>query len=121
MKQTGRTWWPRDLSRSQYKVSPDKTGHCFAISFSPGWACIHATLVEGHSQELLNGKTTRGIAAQGTKQHTYTANLNWPTLGDETRKRNIPIEAGIFVENGCLSFWRKAYGVWHSTGVICRA
>jgi len=113
--------WPLDLSRSQYKVSSDKIARCFAISFSPAHGCVFATLVEGNCQELLNGQTTAGTIAEGRKQHTYKANLDWTTLGDETRKRNIPIQAGIFVENGCLSFWRKADGEWHSTGDICCA
>lgn len=116
--------WPVDLSRSAYRVSPDETMPCFAMSFSPGCATVNATLVEGHAQELVEMPTRSYLqvagTGQGKKQHAYKANLNWPTLGDETKNWNYPIQAGLFVEKGCLSFWRKAEGAWHSTGVICR-
>eukprot|EP00746_Dinoflagellata_sp_MGD_P021541 gnl/MRDRNA2_/MRDRNA2_150317_c0_seq1.p1 gnl/MRDRNA2_/MRDRNA2_150317_c0~~gnl/MRDRNA2_/MRDRNA2_150317_c0_seq1.p1 ORF type:complete len:323 (+),score=37.06 gnl/MRDRNA2_/MRDRNA2_150317_c0_seq1:79-1047(+) len=116
--------FPVDLSRSKYKASSNEDIGFFAISFSPGCATANASLVEGDSPELvdmINGSSLQVAGnAREKKQHTYRATLKWPTLGDETQNWNFPIQAGVFVENGCLSFWRKADDVWHSTGEICR-
>jgi len=107
--------WPLDLSLSQAQQPKDKRR--FAISFSPGSAITKATLVEGNSQELLGGEITRRA-----KEHcSYIACLNWMTLGNEKRGWNFPIQAGFFLENGCLSLWRKEGKDWHSSGVICQA
>merc|ERR1719265_91588 len=112
--------WPLDLSRSQAQgVSQDKT--CFAISFSPGCAFSNATIVEGNSSQLLGGAITTCTHDGRSEKCSFRAKLNWETLGDESESWNAPIQAGFFLENGCLSFWRKVAENWHSTGVICQA
>lgn len=107
-----------DMSRWQDGTSPLHSGRCFAMSFSPGCAVVYATLVG--FQELLGGQIITNSTDGHTQQNTYTANLNWPILGDETKAWNAPIQAGIFLEKGCLSLWRKADKHWHSSGIILR-
>eukprot|EP00746_Dinoflagellata_sp_MGD_P127363 gnl/MRDRNA2_/MRDRNA2_61954_c0_seq1.p1 gnl/MRDRNA2_/MRDRNA2_61954_c0~~gnl/MRDRNA2_/MRDRNA2_61954_c0_seq1.p1 ORF type:complete len:194 (+),score=16.65 gnl/MRDRNA2_/MRDRNA2_61954_c0_seq1:2-583(+) len=111
--------WPLDLSHSQAQVP--KAKRCFAISFSPGRAMTRATLHEGNSQELLSEAITTQTTDGCTEQGNYIAYLNWKTLGNEKHGWNVPIRAGLFLENGCLSFWRKTEEDWHSSGVICQA
>lgn len=124
--------WPLDLSRSQYRSQfkaaghglawpPADKEHCFAMSFSPGCSSVHASLVEGQSQELVEPpRSFLHGTRQDEKPHAWKAMLNWPSLGDETRKWNAPIQAGFYVKDGSLSLWRKVGTGWHSSGVICR-
>lgn len=113
--------WPRDLSCSQARMCQDN--RCFAISFSPGLAFSRAVLVEGNSPVLLDGDDGAIGGPVHFLRHSsvFTANLNWEILIDESQTWNAPIQAGFFLENGCLSFWRKVGEEWHSTGVICQA
>jgi hypothetical protein len=116
--------WPRDLSCSQAQIC--QGNRCFAISFSPGLAFSRAILVEGNSQELLAGDDGAvAVSPSHFMRHgsvmQLTANLNWEILGDERQKWNAPIQAGFFIENGRLSFWRQVEEAWHSTGVLCQA
>jgi len=106
---------------SKHLASSDCSERSFEISFSPGKTTAYAVLLQGNSQELMGGEITTCKAPIGTKHRAYTAYLNWPTLGDEMQSWNTKIQAGLFVENGCVSFFRNTEEGWHSSGVICRA
>merc|ERR1712048_970901 len=50
----------------------------------------------------------------------YMAWLRWDPLGDCSRKWNAPIHAGLFLEEGNLTFYRRwGNDCWHSSGIIC--
>lgn len=49
----------------------------------------------------------------------YTAYLNWDFIGDPSSKWNDPIQAGIFIENNQMTFFRGLPDGWHSSGLIC--
>merc|ERR1711879_254878 len=55
----------------------------------------------------------------GGPSNTRRANLKWQVLGKASSPWNRPIHAGIFLENGCITFYRQHEGNWHSSGIIC--
>jgi len=105
-----RQGWPYDLSR----------GHggsdAFAVSFSPatgGICATEAAIKPGEIQEL------RRPARNAPTKEYYMGTLKWSELGDCRLKWNAPIHAGIFLENGKLTFYRMWNdGRWHSSGVV---
>lgn len=104
-----------DLSRGQ-------GGDLFAVSFGPacGGVCATAAVVRG--PDGYDVPRPPGAAAG---REYYTAALKWEQLGDCSRRWTPPIHAGLFLEDGSLTFYRmrgrvKVKGAWHSSGVVCR-
>jgi len=109
-KKKVRHGWPYDLSRG-YGGSD-----AFAMSFSPATGGISATEAALKPEDI---DEHRGPASNGPRKEYYIGTLRWSELGDCRRKWNIPIRAGIFVENGKLTFYRMwTDGHWHSSGAV---
>lgn len=87
----------------------------FAIAYAPccGTLCATTAALQGES-------VPRPPGSKPEQQEYFRAALNWEPLGDWTRKWNAPVHAGLFIKNGCLTFYRRVTDTfWHSSGVIC--
>lgn len=92
----------------------------FAIAMSPSCCEVFANIVEGSSPKLPGLKSLPCPRGCTSCQCCFKAELNWQSETNKRAKWNPPIQAGLFLENGRLSFWRMFEdGQWHSSGVIC--
>eukprot|EP00404_Azadinium_spinosum_P019721 CAMPEP_0180489176 /NCGR_PEP_ID=MMETSP1036_2-20121128/38451_1 /TAXON_ID=632150 /ORGANISM="Azadinium spinosum, Strain 3D9" /LENGTH=196 /DNA_ID=CAMNT_0022497303 /DNA_START=92 /DNA_END=678 /DNA_ORIENTATION=+ len=98
--------WSGDLSRGQ-----GRSDTC-AISFDPSCGGLCAM------EAALEGQDIPRPASINSDQGYYMATLMWDWLGDCSRKKNAPINAGLFLADGTLTFYRRWGKCWHSSGII---
>ena len=108
--------WSSDLSRSQDE------GALFAMAFNPGSCSVHASIDGAGPVQLHDYGVNSSSSSHPTSPGFYRAALNWPPMGDDSAKWNLPIHAGLFLENGSLTLYRlNGNGpFWHSSGIICK-
>mmetsp|Transcript_84910 Transcript_84910/g.150372 ORF Transcript_84910/g.150372 Transcript_84910/m.150372 type:complete len:291 (-) Transcript_84910:139-1011(-) len=107
------------IPESSHDWSRGRGDKVFSISMSPSGGEVLATMVEGGSQKI-EGLPTATNSRRSPRQNVYKATLNWPVETKEQAKWNPPIQGGLFLKDGALSFWRMfENGSWHSSGIIC--
>lgn len=100
-------WCGKDISNS------------FAVAFSPDTGHMKATIARGSQSQLIAFDDP--IPSASAKMVSARAKLAWRPVGNAQEKWNKAVDAGIYVENGNLSFYRvSTCGCWHSSGIICQ-
>jgi hypothetical protein len=94
----------------------------FAIALNAGSSKVFAKMNAKGPVELHDSGVNPQGATLTPSAGYYHSLLNWPTLGNEDAKWNIPIQSGLFLKDRNLVMYRMnpKSGCWRSSGIICK-